>query len=160
MGRRQPVTTRDVIFTWEVGRHPQSGVMPKEFYRSLYRIDATDDRTFTLHFDKRHFNYNAIDSLELLPAHRARSVRRTGSVSVPHALRHAADQQGLYNGPYVISEVIAGSHVRPHPESAMVGGAARVFPNYCSLYRQHRYARGEPIVRRHRHDRGRNRPEP
>jgi peptide/nickel transport system substrate-binding protein len=55
-GDGTPITTLDVTFTWDVGRHPQSGVMPKEFYRSLYRIDATDDRTFTLHFDKRHFD--------------------------------------------------------------------------------------------------------
>jgi peptide/nickel transport system substrate-binding protein len=111
-GDGTPITTRDVTFTWEVGRHPQSGVMPKEFYRSLYRIDATDDRTFTLHFDKRHFDYNAIDSLELLPAHIERE-----AFAEPEAYRFRTrfatqpTSKGLYNGPYVISEVVAGSHV-------------------------------------------------
>ena len=86
--------------------------MPKEFYRSLYRIDATDDRTFTLHFDKRHFDYNAIDSLELLPAHIERE-----AFAEPEAYRFRTryatqpTNRGLYDGPYVISEVIAGSHV-------------------------------------------------
>ena len=111
-GDGTPVTTRDVTFTWEVGRHAKSGVMPKEFYRSLYRIDALDDRTFTLHFDKRHFDYNAIDSLELLPAHIERE-----AFADPEAYRFRTryatqtTNTGLYNGPYVISEVVAGSHV-------------------------------------------------
>jgi peptide/nickel transport system substrate-binding protein len=111
-GDGTPITTRDVSFTWEVGRHPKSGVMPKEFYRSLYRIDAADDRTFTLHFDKLHFDYNAIDSLELLPAHIERE-----AFSDPEAYRFRTrfatetTNKGLYNGPYVVSEVVAGSYV-------------------------------------------------
>ncbi len=111
-GDGTPITTRDVTFTWEVGRHPKSGVMPKEFYRSLYRIDALDDRTFTLHFDKRHFDYNAIDSLELLPAH-IEGEAFTDPEAYRFRTRYAAETttKGLYNGPYVVAEVVAGSHV-------------------------------------------------
>jgi peptide/nickel transport system substrate-binding protein len=111
-GDGTPITTRDVTFTWEVGRHPKSGVMPKEFYRSLYRIEAADDRTFTLHFDKRHFDYNAIDSLELLPAH-IEGEAFADPEAYRFRTRYAAEttNKGLYNGPYVISKVVAGSHV-------------------------------------------------
>ena len=111
-GDGTPVSTRDVTFTWEVGRHAKSGVMPKEFYRSLYRIDTLDDRQFTLHFDKRHFDYNSIDSLELLPAHIERE-----AFADPEAYRFRTryatqpTEKGLYNGPYVVSEIFAGSHV-------------------------------------------------
>ncbi len=111
-GDGTPITTRDVTFTWEVGRHPKSGVIPKEFYRSLYKIDVKDDRTFTLHFDKLTFEYNAINAFDLLPAHleeaafadpetyRIRSLYETDTTN-----------PGLYFGPYVITEVVAGSHV-------------------------------------------------
>ena len=111
-GDGTPITTRDVTFTWQVGRHPKSGVMPQEFYPSLYRIDAADDRTFTLHFDKRLFDYNAIDSLELLPAH-IEGEAFADPEAYQFRTRYATEttNKGLYNGPYVIAEVVAGSHV-------------------------------------------------
>ena len=159
-GDGTPITTRDVTFTWEVGRHPKSGVMPKEFYRSLYRIDAADDRTFTLHFDKRHFDYNAIDSLELLPAHiegeafadpeayrfRTRYADRDDQQRpVQRALRHLRGGRRIAR--------------RADAQSAVVGQAAGVFPHCRARHRQYRRARGEPAVRRDRHDRRRDRPE-
>lgn len=111
-GDGTPITTRDVTFTWEVGRHPKSGVIPREFYRSLYKIDVEDDKTFTLHFDKLTFEYNAINSFELLPAH-----LEAAPFAEPEAYRNRSlyetdtTNPGLYFGPYVISEVVPGSHV-------------------------------------------------
>jgi len=106
------ITTRDVLFTWEVGRHPKSGVIPKEFYRSLYKIDAADEKTFTLHFDKLTFDYNAINAFDLLPAHLDEA-----AFAEPEAYRHRTlyetdtTNPGLWFGPYRIAEVVPGSHV-------------------------------------------------
>jgi peptide/nickel transport system substrate-binding protein len=111
-GDGTPITTRDVLFTWEVGRHPKSGVIPKEFYRSLYAIDAEDDKTFTLHFDKLTFDYNAINAFDLLPAHLDEA-----AFAEPEAYRHRTlyetdtTNPGLWFGPYRIAEVVPGSHV-------------------------------------------------
>ncbi len=111
-GDGTPITTRDVTFTWEVGGHPKSGVIPKEFYRSLYKIDVKDDRTFTLHFDKLTYDYNAINAFDLLPAH-----LEEAAFADPEAYRNRSlyetdtTNPGLYFGPYVISEVVPGSHV-------------------------------------------------
>jgi peptide/nickel transport system substrate-binding protein len=111
-GDGTPITTRDVVFTWEVGRHPKSGVIPKEFYRSLHDITVRDERTFTLHFDKLTFEYNAINSFELLPAH-----LETEAFAEPETYRQKTrydtdtTNKGLYFGPYLISQVVAGSHV-------------------------------------------------
>jgi peptide/nickel transport system substrate-binding protein len=117
-GDGTPITTRDVVFSWEVGRHPESGMTPKEFYRSLYDITVKDDRTFTLHFDKLTFDYNAINSFELLPAH-----LETAAFAEPESYRQQTrydtdtTNKGLYFGPYLISEVVSGSHVvlTPNP---------------------------------------------
>jgi peptide/nickel transport system substrate-binding protein len=117
-GDGTPITTRDVVFTWEVGRHPESGITPKEFYRSLYDITVKDERTFTLHFDKLTFEYNAINSLELLPAH-----LETEAFAEPENYRQRTrydtdtTNKGLYSGPYLISQVVSGSHVvlTPNP---------------------------------------------
>ncbi len=111
-GDGTPITTRDVTFTWEVGRHPKSGVIPKEFYRSLYEIEVKDDKTFTLHFDKLTFDYNAINAFELLPAHLDEA-----AFAEPEAYRNRTlyetdtTNPGLYFGPYRIAEVVPGSHV-------------------------------------------------
>ena len=68
-GDGKPITTKDVLFTWRMGRQGQTGILPIEFYRSAYKVEAKDDKTFTIHFDKLTFDYNAINSFDLVPAH-------------------------------------------------------------------------------------------
>ncbi|MEK9725972.1 MAG: peptide ABC transporter substrate-binding protein, partial [Rhodospirillaceae bacterium] len=117
-----PVSTKDVVFTWEVGRHPKSGVGNIELYRSLYKIDVVDAKTFTAHFDKLTFEYNAISGLDLLPAH-----LDTANFADPLAYksRTAFDTDttnpGLYFGPYRITEVVSGSHVVLEPNKTWYG---------------------------------------
>ncbi|MBI2585704.1 MAG: peptide ABC transporter substrate-binding protein [Rhodospirillales bacterium] len=117
-GDGTPVTTQDVLFTWEIGRHPRTGVGNMELYRSLYKIDVTDSKTFTMHFDKLNFEYNAINDFRLIPAHLD---RKNFSDPVAYKMRTVFDtdtvNKGLYNGPYRITEVVTGSHVvlEPNP---------------------------------------------
>ena len=117
-GDGAPVTTEDVVFTWKVGRHKKTGVSDQEFYRSLYKIEAKDDKTFTLHFDKLTFDYNAINGFNLLPAHIDKG-NFTDPVKYKHRTAFDTDtmNEGLYFGPYVIAEVASGSHVvlEPNP---------------------------------------------
>ena len=68
-GDGTPVSTKDVDFTWRVGRHKQTGVSGFEFYKRVYKINIKNDKTFTLHMDKLFFDYNSIGGFELLPAH-------------------------------------------------------------------------------------------
>src|SRR5690242_9714413 len=68
-----PVTTKDVLFTYEVGRNRQSAVSGAELYRRITGIDAKDDKTFTMHVDKLTFDYAAINDFVVLPAHIERS---------------------------------------------------------------------------------------
>ncbi|TVR78843.1 MAG: peptide ABC transporter substrate-binding protein [Rhodospirillales bacterium] len=111
-GDGTPITTRDVLFTWEAGRHPRSGIIPKEFYRSLYAIDVADDRTFTLRFDRLTFAYNAVNSFDLLPAH-IEAPAFADPEDYRRLTRFDADttNPGLYSGPYLVSEAVSGSHV-------------------------------------------------
>jgi peptide/nickel transport system substrate-binding protein len=113
-----PITTRDVVHTWEVGRHPETGVAPKELYRRIYAIDAEDERTFTLHFDRRSYQYNDISGFELLPAH-----LEPAALEAPERYRFATPYEadttnpGLYHGPYLIREVVPGASIvlEPNP---------------------------------------------
>jgi peptide/nickel transport system substrate-binding protein len=111
-GDGMPVTTKDVLFSWRVGRHPKSGISSMEFYRSLYKIDALDDKTFTLHFDKITFDYNAINDFSLLPAHIDElNFTEPEDYKNKTAFDQDTENKGLYFGPYVIQKVASGSHV-------------------------------------------------
>ena len=106
------VSTKDVLFTWKVGRHPKSSVGNMELYRSIYKIDVKDEKTFTFHFDKLTFDYNAINDFILIPAHIDEANFSNPEV---YKNRTAFDtdtlNKGLYFGPYKITEVAPGSHV-------------------------------------------------
>jgi len=117
-GDGTPITATDVRFTWDVGRHPKSGVSNTEFYRSLYKIDEVDTKTVTLHFDKLTFRYNDVSGFDLLPAHIDRA-NFAEPAEYKHRTAYDTDttNPGLYFGPYRITEAVTGSHVvlEPNP---------------------------------------------
>ncbi len=121
-GDGTPVSTEDVLFTWEVGRHPKSGVGNLELYRRIFKIDVHNAKTFTLHVDKLTFEYNAINDFQLLPAHLERRhfadpenyKRRTTYDSEPN-------NPGLAFGPYRIVQVTPGAHIVLEPNPTWYG---------------------------------------
>lgn len=112
-----PVTTKDIVFTWEMGRHPQSGVANGEMYRRILAIDSKDDKTFTLHLDRLTFDYNVMNGLQPIPAHleRPRFLADPAQYRVRNGYDQEPAQPGLYNGPYVITQVVQGSHLVLEP---------------------------------------------
>ncbi len=140
-GDGKPVSTKDVMFTWKVGRHPKSGVGDMEFYRSLYKIDVKDAKTFTLHFDKLTFEYNAINGFELIPAH-IDEINFTDPVAYKNRTVFDTNttNEGLYFGPYLIADVESGAHVVLEPNPTWWGKKpafkriiVRVIPNTAAL---------------------------
>jgi len=117
-----PVTTKDVLFTYEVGRHPLSGVGNAELYRRVTSIDAKDDKTFTMHVDKLTFDYAAINDFVLLPEHIERAAF-ADPAKYKIQSRYVTDpaNPGLYNGPYRVGELAAGSHITMVPNEHWAG---------------------------------------
>ncbi|MDW8123959.1 MAG: peptide ABC transporter substrate-binding protein, partial [Geminicoccaceae bacterium] len=107
-----PVTSEDVRFTWEVGRHPLSGVTNAELYRRIWKIDILDERSFTLHVDRVTFDYNAI-GFGLLPAHRERAIFAADPATYRNRTLFdtAPTDPGLAFGPYRIVAVTPGSRI-------------------------------------------------
>jgi peptide/nickel transport system substrate-binding protein len=111
-GDGQPLTSDDVIFSWQVGRDPQSGVADAELYRRIVAIAAKDARTFTIDMDRLTYDYAALNDLEILPAHIERA-----AIAEPAQYRFRTrydtdpSNPGLYDGPYRITEVAPGSHI-------------------------------------------------
>jgi len=107
-----PVTTDDVIFSWQVGRNPQTGVAEGELYRRMIDVKAVDARTFTIDMDRLTFDYAALNDFEILPA---RIERAAFADPAQYRIRSRYDTDptahGLYDGPYRITEVSPGSHI-------------------------------------------------
>ncbi len=141
-GDGRPVTTDDVIFTWEVGRHPQSGVASNEVYRRILSIDRIDDKRFTMHVDRITYTYPASGALDLLPAHIERPIFESDPAQYRNRTTFDAEptNPGLYFGPYRIDEFVSGSHIALVPNPTWYGGepafdriVVRVIENTAAL---------------------------
>ncbi|HEX9464038.1 MAG TPA: peptide ABC transporter substrate-binding protein [Alphaproteobacteria bacterium] len=121
-GDGTPVTTDDVLFAWEVGKNPKTGVPEADPYLHVTRIDVVDRKTFTLHVDKLHFEYNSYFVFDPLPAH---IDRKNFDDPENYRRRTAYDTDttnpGLYYGPYRITQVVPGSHVVLEPNPTWYG---------------------------------------
>jgi peptide/nickel transport system substrate-binding protein len=112
-GDGTPVTTRDVQFTWEVGRHPRSGVGNAEMYRRMWKLDIVDERSFVVHDEKLGFNYNAINDFRVLPEHLERRAFEADPDTYRNRTLFDTDpaNPGLAFGPYRIARVVPGSQI-------------------------------------------------
>ncbi len=124
-GDGTPVTTDDVVFTWEVGRHPQTGVSDIEGFQRVLSIDEVDDKTYTVHVDRITFDYNTYGSFALLPAHIERPIFEAGAAEYRNRTAYDTDptNPGLSFGPYRVTEVSTGSHVVLEPNATWYGPA-------------------------------------
>ena len=111
-GDGTPVTTKDVAFTIEAGKHPQSGVAAAESFRRILKVDIKDERNYTILTDRITFDYNA-DGLKLLPAHIERPIFEASPVEYRKKTKYDSDttNPGLYYGPYRPVEVVPGSRI-------------------------------------------------
>lgn len=111
-GDGAPMTADDVLFTWEVGRHPLAGVSNFELYKRIARIDVHDARRFTLHLDRLTFDYNAIGDFAILPAHLERAAFADPARYKNRTLYDTdTANPGLYAGPYTIAQTIPGAQI-------------------------------------------------
>jgi peptide/nickel transport system substrate-binding protein len=122
-GDGTPVTTADVLFTYEVGKHPQSGISNAELYRRILGIDVIDDKTFVVHADRITFDYNGLGDFRVLPAHLERPIFEQDPATYRNRTLFDTDptNPGLWFGPYRITEVASGSHIALEPNPTWWG---------------------------------------
>ncbi|MFQ5974383.1 MAG: peptide ABC transporter substrate-binding protein, partial [Alphaproteobacteria bacterium] len=117
-GDGTPITTEDVLFTWEVGRTEEAGLGNQEMYRRIDRIEVHDDHRFTIHWDRRECGFEGINDFEVLPAHLEREAFSEPREYGQRTLYETdTTNPGLYFGPYRISRVELGALVvlEPNP---------------------------------------------
>jgi peptide/nickel transport system substrate-binding protein len=111
-GDGTPVTTDDVLFTYEVGRHEKSGVSNAELYRRILRIDVLDKKAFTLHFDRVEAGYNGINDFHLVPAHLERAAFAEPADYRNRTLYNTdPTNPGLWFGPYRVTSIEPGAQI-------------------------------------------------
>lgn len=111
-GDGTPVTTDDVLFAWEVGRHPESGVDTVKAYQDVLDIEVHGPKRFTVVDRKLTYKYRSMGDFAVLPAHLDRA-----AFADPREYRNRTLYQtdptepGLWNGPYLVGEVQVGSQI-------------------------------------------------
>jgi peptide/nickel transport system substrate-binding protein len=112
-GDGTPVTTADVAFTIEVGKHPESGFSNAELYRRIVALEIVDDKTFVIEDEKLTFLYPAINDLRLLPAHLERPVFEADPATYRNRTLFDTDptNPGLAMGPYRIAALETGAFI-------------------------------------------------
>ncbi len=102
----EPLTARDVAFTWRVIIDPRvQGVLSADGYDAISRIDVRDDRSFTLEFDRTYPKYLALFPA-VLPEHRLRTIPLERLAKDPYWTR-----PDVVSGPFKISELVSDEHI-------------------------------------------------
>lgn len=117
-GDGTPVSSDDMLFTWEMGRDERSGAVSLEAFRRILSIDIIDEKTFTLHLDRVTYSYNAF-SLALLPAHIERPIFEANPSEYRNRTAFDRDpfNPGLGFGPYRLTATEQGATMEflPNP---------------------------------------------
>lgn len=109
-----PVTAADIIFSWQVGRHPASGVSNGEFFaKDIVDITSTAPDSFTIHFDKEKCDFALINDFYPLPAHLERKIFEEDPANYKNRTLYNTkpETRGLYLGPYRVAAVASGASI-------------------------------------------------
>ena len=110
-GDGTPLTSKDIVFAWKVGRHPKTGVQNRQDFLQMMKIDVKDDRTFTVIIDRLRFDFAQMVP-DPLPAHlEAAAFRDPAKYQFRTLYNTETTKPGLYNGPFRISRKVSGSFV-------------------------------------------------
>jgi len=114
----QPITSKDVLFTWKVMNDPKNSVVSTAGFNDITGIDTPDDTTAVLHFKDPYPGWQLIYAVGaqgisggLLPEHAYANA--TGDL----AAAAESHQPTVAAGPYMIKEWVAGDHMTlvPNP---------------------------------------------
>ena len=107
-----PITTQDVLFSWQVGKHPLTGASNFDlFAKDIVDIKVIDDKNFILEFDEVKCEFAAINDFRLLPAHLEKNLFEKEPATYKDRTLYDADptNAGLYFGPYVVKHIEPGA---------------------------------------------------
>jgi peptide/nickel transport system substrate-binding protein len=116
-----PVTAKDVAFSWELGKSPESGFYKSDIYTRVDRLETPDDRTVVMHLKTVRSDFNDLSDFRVVSEHiEAPILKSAGSVAEwakQTAYNRAPTTPGLWNGPFMVTGYTSGSHIvlEPNP---------------------------------------------
>jgi peptide/nickel transport system substrate-binding protein len=123
-GDGTPITSDDVVFTWQVGKHPLTGYTAVETFNRILDIKVIDARTFTLVRDRVSFSYASSGDFRILPKHLEQEAFADPARYRERSLYNTAPTTpGLWSGPWRISTVERGVQVVLERNPAWTGPA-------------------------------------
>ena len=109
----QPVTSKDIEFTWRVGKDPNSGFSNTNPWDRATKVDIVDPQTAVMHLKQVRVDYNRWD--QLLPEHLEGEMfsKATGAGDYlkQTLFNRAPTTPGLWDGPYMISQYQSGVQI-------------------------------------------------
>lgn len=133
-GDGTPVTCDDIIFTRKVAMSNNSSVGERETYQQVEKIDVDpkNAKKCTLTYDKAIWNYaHQLATYYILPKHIEEAPfekfkdAKEGYEKNSNYSKNPT-MPGLYNGPYVVSELKLGSHITLVPNKHFYGEPAKI----------------------------------
>ena len=118
-GDGEPVTARDLLFTWKVGSDPNAGFSNGYPWTRADKVDVVDDHTAVLHLPRPLTSFALWD--QIIPEHIEGPVyaaaKNPGDYINNTTFNRSPTNPGLWDGPYIISEYRSGSEIvlAPNP---------------------------------------------
>ncbi len=113
-----PVTTKDVLFSLEVGRSPKSGYVEAELYTgdtasTIEDIKALTEKSFEVRLKGVPCDYQSLNDFRIIPEHIERKVFEADPDTYRIHTIYDTDPttRGLWYGPYRISRIARGASV-------------------------------------------------
>lgn len=109
-----PVTSKDIVFAWEVGKHPDAGVDNRAFFaEDIADIKIIDDKSFTVFFAREACDFAALGDFYPLPEHLERAIFEEDPKTYRNRTLYvtAPPTPGLYWGPYLVTQTENGAAV-------------------------------------------------
>lgn len=127
-GDGKPVVCQDFITSREIATSPNVTVGEKEQWTQVEKIeiDPKNPKKCTFTYDKAKWDFYQLAQFFPLPTHLEKPIfdkfgsQKEGYEKNSNYVRNATNP-GLYNGPYIISEVKLGSHVAFTPNKFFYG---------------------------------------
>lgn len=132
-GDGKPVICDDFAFAIKVAASPTVGVAEKETYTQVEKVeaDAKNPKLCTFTYEKVRWDYYQLGNLFPLPKHLEEPVfKKYGSQKEGYEKNSLYSKDptnvGLFNGPYVVTELQLGDHVTFSPNPKFYGEPAKI----------------------------------
>ena len=132
-GDGHPIICDDFDFAIKVASSPNVGIADKESYTQIEKIDVDpkNPKHCTFTYDKERWDFYQLGTIFPLPKHLEEAVfKKYGSQKEGYEKNSLYTKdptnKGLYNGPYLVSEIQLGDHVTFVPNSTFYGEKTKI----------------------------------